>query len=217
MKQSLTIGLGGLTATLLAWNTVTLWSQDTRLAALEAAQVSLGGGTPAVGEPVRGVSAGSASTSGQRGGRPALGHAAGSKTPTSRAAGADIEPGPVTLLGLDNPEVKEAFENYLDDYLQARREDQSYNEESDFLDHASAAVELYGEDASLSDDVQEQIVQRLETANTNWFAIDRAIDAGELDSREALERRQKIEASVTSDMIDLLGEEAWEDLAGRIW
>ncbi|MEC7948930.1 MAG: hypothetical protein VX265_15280, partial [Myxococcota bacterium] len=139
----------------------------------------------------------------------------GSSPPRAAAGPDDVDP--EAVLGLDDPIARKALDRYLDAYMQARQEDASYDDESQFIEHASAAIEMYGEDANLSDDVQERILQRLETANTNWFEIDRASAAGDLDSREVLERRQKIEESVTRDMIELLGEESWEELAGRIW
>ena len=83
-------------------------------------------------------------------------------TPT-RGAGAKADP--ATLLGLDDPKARQAFDKYLDGFLEAREEDRSYDEESDYLDHVSAAVELYCEESNLGGEVQEQIVQRLETAH----------------------------------------------------
>ena len=49
------------------------------------------------------------------------------------------------------------------------------------------------------------------------MAADAAVEAGEIDRREQIERHTRIEETVKSEMIELLGEDAWEELAERIW
>ena len=116
-----------------------------------------------------------------------------------------------------DPAAREAFDDYLEGFLEAREEDKAYDEESNYLDHLSTTVEVYCEESQLSGEVQERIVQRLETAYENWTAVDAALEADEIDHRELVERHGRIEEAVTSEMTELLGEEAWEELAGRIW
>ena len=214
MNQRLLFGLGALITGLLVWNTTTLRDLDSRLAALETAQASSREGSEVTAASARRSSA-SAST--RHATRFAVDHTDDAASTGTQGADGRPEADPATLLGLDDPDAKEAFDSYLEAFLEAREEDRSYDNESNYLDHLSTTVEVYCEESELSGEVQEHIVQRLETAHENWTAADAALEADEIDRRELLERHGQIEEAVTSEMIALLGEEAWGELAGRIW
>ena len=117
------------------------------------------------------------------------------------------------VLGLDNPEVKEVFDEYLEQYLKTWQDNQKHDDISKFLDHLSTTTEVYCEESGLTEDVQEQIIQRLEKAHEDWIAMDVALETGEIDQREYLEVNGSIEKDVMKDMTEMIGEEAWEKLA----
>ena len=214
MNPRLFFGLGAPLAGLLIWNTTTLQDLSARLAALESAQESAKTDSAATAASARRTSA-NAST--RPATRLAMDRTAGDPSTAAQGADGRLEADPATLLGLDDPDAREAFDSYLEAFLEARDEDRSYDEESNYLDHLSTTVQLYSEESGLSGEVQEQIVQRLETAHENWTAADAALKADEIDHREMVERHGRIEEAVTSEMTALLGEEAWEELAERIW
>ena len=212
MNQRLLLGSGMLCAGLLVWNTATLRRLDARLAALESAQESADADASAAVDAAGREAAGAATRPTTRMAVPPRAGAGSAATPTPPT---DVDP--ATLLGLDDPASREAFEDYLDGFLEAREEDRSDDDESEYLDHVTAAVELYCEESNLSEDVQEQIVLRLETAHEDWVAVDAAVEAGEIDRRERLERHGRIEEAVKSEMTELIGEEAWQELSDRLW
>lgn len=121
------------------------------------------------------------------------------------------------VLGLDDPEVKEVFDEYLEQYLKTWQDNQKNDDMSKFLDHLSTTTEVFCEESGLTEDVQEQIIQRLEKAHEDWIAMDVALETGEIDQREYLERNGSIEKEVMTEMTEMIGEEAWEKLAQRIW
>ena len=210
MNDRLLFGLIALFAGLLVWNTAKLQDLSTRLATLEDAQGSASPGPAATVASARRTSANPST-------RPATDRAAGDASTAAQGTDGGPKADPATLLGLTDPAAREAFDDYLDGFLEAREEDEAYDEESNYLDHLSTTVEVYCEESALSGEVQERIVQRLETAYENWTAADAALEADEIDHRELVERHGRIEEAVTSEMTELLGEEAWEELAGRIW
>ena len=105
----------------------------------------------------------------------------------------------------------------MEDFIEAKQEARSELDESNYLDHMSTTVEVYCEELNLPAEVQETVVLRLETAHEGWTGADAAHEAGEIDRREMLEIHGQIEEAVTTEMVDLLGQESWEELAGRIW
>ena len=47
------------------------------------------------------------------------------------------------ILGLDDPKVKEIFDEYLDQYLETWKDNQKNDDMSSFLDHMSTATEVF--------------------------------------------------------------------------
>ena len=214
MNNRMLLGITGLFAVLLLWNIKSIQNLETRIATLETANLSSSVGASAGAVRARGASA---DASPRQAATPAMGRKADELSTANEVPDEVDGDGQATLLGLEDPQAREAFEAYLDEYLTAREEDRSYDEETDWLDHLSTTIEVYCEDENLSGEVQEHIMQRLETAHSNWTAADAAVEAGEIDRRELIERHRAIEEAVTSEMTELLGEEGWEDLAGHIW
>lgn len=211
MNRARMIGLFAPLMALLGWNVWTLQALKDRIAVLEVASATL---TEARSSSTR--SATREATSERREGVARRGPKSSTVHSAAPDGGTD-ERAEAALLGLDDPEVKAAFDAYLDDFIEAKQETRSELDESEFLDHMSTTVEVYCEELNLPAEVQETVILRLETAHEGWTGADAAHEEGEIDRREMLEIHGQIEEAVTTEMGDLLGQETWEELAGRIW
>ena len=205
------IGLVGLVVALLAWNFWNIQTLEARLAILEAAPAARGESRTSTTVVAR-----RESSVPRRVEVLPPGSTVRSEAPDGRI-GAGASAAEVALLGLDDPDVKAAFDSYLESFIEEHQDARSELEESNYLDHMSTTVEVYCEELNLSAEVQERIVLRIENAHEGWVGAELAHESGEIDRREMLEIHGKIEDAVRTEMVELLGEESWEELAGRIW
>ena len=217
MERAGMIGIFGFALALLGWNVWTVQALKDRISVLEAAPERLGEERSSATRSTQR----DASTERREGMalRGSNGSTGGSLAPDGRTgeraeAEAALE---AALIGLDDPEVKAVFDAYLDDFIETKQEARSELDASNFLDHMTTTVEVYCEELNLPAGVQDTVVLRLEAAHEGWTGAEADQEAGEIDRREMLEIHGEIEESVGSEMEDLLGQEAWEDLAGRIW
>ncbi|HCH61304.1 MAG TPA: hypothetical protein DFR83_00770 [Deltaproteobacteria bacterium] len=214
MERAGTIGLVGLVVALLGWNVWTVQTLKDRIAVLEAAPAGLD-----AAHALTTRSAERKAASERRVGvsqRRSIGSAARSADP-DRPSGERVAAADAVLLGIDDPEVKAAFDEYLDEFIDAKREARSELDESNYLDHMATTVEVYCEELNLPEEMQDRLVVRFEAAHERWTGADAAHEAGEIDRREMLEIHGQIEEAVNTEMVELLGQESWEELMGRIW
>ena len=208
------MGLLGLGVALLGWNLWTIETLKARVAVLEATRgtVSTEGSTTAGRAQQE-----TASRTRERQARRKAEAASGSSSASQERAEERVGVAEAALLGLDDPEVKAAFDAYLNEFIEEKQEARSEIEESNYLDHMTTTVEVYCEEMDVPADVQERVVLRLEQAHEDWTGADAAHEAGEIDRREMLEVHGQIEEAVMTEMVELLGQENWETLAERIW
>ena len=217
MERAGTIVIFGFVLALLGWNVWTVQALKDRISLLEAAPETLGEERSSTTR-----SAQWDASSGRREGvaqRASSGSMGRSSAPDGRSdeRSETAEALEAALIGLDDPEVKAVFDAYLDDFIEEKQEARSELDESNYLDHMTTTVEVYCEELNLSAEVQDTVVVRLEAAHEGWTGAEADHDAGEIDRREMLEIHGEIEEAVTTEMVDLLGQETWEELAGRIW
>ena len=210
MRSRLIFGIGTPLAILLSWNTASLRALESRLSALETGHV-VHGEAPAT------PSTSPTTTSNRGAGQSAAHRAPAHASSSSGSAGRRAEAGPAALLELDDPQTRAALADYLEARLEAREIDASYTDEADSLERATAIAEGYAEEKGLSSDVRAQVMEHLEKGTADWHALDRAVISGEIDDRDRREGRGEIEAYVVGGLTELLGEEGFEELAGRIW
>ena len=222
MFQKMVVGIGFTLCGLLMWNIWTIQNLESRIAILEtqqAARVSVSKAS----ERTKHHSKSDSDISSNRDPKSALKLDQRSEQSSNRSAQASVEDlerselVSAAVLGLDDPEVKEVFDDYFDEYLKNWQQEKDRKNESGWLDHMSTTIEVFCEESNLSEDIQEQIVRRAETAHVEWSAVEKALESGQIDRRELQEMHGKIEKEVTEDMHALIGEKAWEELAGRIW
>ena len=222
MFQKTVVGIGFTLCGLLMWNIWTIQNLESRIAILEAEQAS-GTSVSKTSEKTKHHSKSDSDIPLSRDLKSALKSEQRSERSSNRSARASAEDSErsklvsAAILGLDNPEVKEVFDDYLDEYLKNWQQDKDRKNESGWLDHMSTTIEVFCEESNLSEDIQEQIVRRAEAAHVEWVTADKALESGQIDRRELQEMHGKIEKEVTEEMHALIGEEAWEELAGRIW
>lgn len=225
MAQKITIAFGILICVMLVWNISTIQKLESRIARLEAEQDTDGDGGLAQKSRQQDIKTMSdrsndgeqnTSVKGAPSSSKRLYNSSGSKHSSDRPSD-NKKPLGVDVLGFDDPKVKEVFDEYLDQYLKNWQDSQNTNEMSKFLDHLATTTEVFCEESGLTEDIQERIIQRLEKAHEDWIAGDIALEKGEIDQREYLERNGTIEKEVMKDMTEMIGEESWEKLAERIW
>ena len=222
MFQKMVVGIGFVLCGLLMLNIWTIQNLESRIAILEAEQAT----GASVSKTSKNTTRNSKSNSDiQLSGAPksALNLDQRSVQSSNKSAQASVEDAEhselagAAILRLDDPEVKEVFDDYLDEYLKNWQQEKDRKNESGWLDHMSTTIEVFCEESNLSEETQELIVQRAESAHEEWEAVDRALESGQIDRRELQELHKKIEKEVTEYMHDLIGKESWEKLAERIW
>ena len=222
MFQKMVVGICFTLCGLLMWNIWTIQSLESRIAVLEAEQAAKASVSKTSEKTMHNSKADSdiPLSLDQKSKLKSAQHSKQSSNSSAQATAEDSERSELVsaaILGLDDPEVKEVFDDYLDEYLKNWQQDKDRKNESGWLDHMSTTIEVFCEESNLGEDIREQIVRRAEAAHEEWSAVDRALESGQIDRRELQEMHGKIEKEVTEDMHALIGEEAWEELAGRIW
>ena len=225
MTQKLVLGFGVSICGLLMWNIWTIQALESRIAVLEAEQ-GLVGDAVSGKKKIKEDTETTADRSNDREQNVAV-KASPSRSDrfdnSDRSKGSSDDPSEIektlgaAILGLDDPKVKEVFDEYLEQYLDTWQDNQNSDDLSNFLDHLSTATEVFCEESGLTEDVREQIIQRLEKAHEDWIAMEAALEDGEIDRREYQEIDSTIGKEVERDMNEMIGEEAWKKLSGRIW
>ena len=225
MTQKLVFVFGILICGLLVWNIWTIQALESRIARLEAEQDFIGDEVSGKRPTKQDIKTTSDRSNDREQNVTVKASTSGSDQfdNSDRSNRSSDDPSEIkktlgsAILGLDDPKVKEVFDEYLDQYLKTWQDNQKNDDMSRFLDHLSTTTEVFCEESGLTEDVQEQIIQRLEKAHEDWIAMDVALEVGEIDQREYLEINGKIEKEVMRDMTEMIGEEEWEKLAHRIW
>ena len=225
MTQKSALVFGTLICIFLAWNIWTIQALESRIARLETGQTFIGDKVSAKSAKEQDIKT-SSDRSHTREQNIAV---KASKSRSERFENSDRskissnDPSDIkntigsAVLGLDDPKVKEVFDEYLDQYLKTWQDKQKSNAMSNFLDHMSTATEVFCEESGLTEEVREQIIQKLENAHEVWIANDVALETGEIDRREYQEIDETVSKEVKKDMTELIGKEAWEKLSQRIW
>ena len=227
MIQKLGIGLGVLICGLLVWNVLTIQRLESRIVLLEAEAGFAGDEVPEK-RPTKQENKTTSETPDQLTAREQNGTLkAASRSNQLATSGRSNRSATDSykikktvgsaILELDEPEVKAAFDAYLNQYMKNWKDNQKSDGLSNFLDHMATSTEVFCEESGLAEDIREQIIQEIETAHDVWIANDVALESGEIDRREYQETDKKIGEKLKSDMTELIGKEAWEKLSTRIW
>ena len=227
MIQKSGIGLGVLICGLLVWNVWTIQSLEYRIAILETEAGFIGdevpGKRPTKQEDKTTSETPDQLTDREQNGTLKVASRSDQLATSGRLNRSSTESNKIkktvgaAILELDEPEVKAAFDAYLNQYMKNWKDNQKSDGLSKFLDHMATSTEVFCEESGLTEDVREQIIQEIETAHDVWIANDVALETGEIDRREYQDRDKTLGEKLQSDMTELIGQEAWEKLSTRIW
>ena len=215
MQQRLVIGMGVLVLGLLAWNSWTLSQLDARMTELEEGLSPDGAMRSDAGDTT--VSPSSDETDAMTV-RSESSRSEDRPRGESRSNAVDSRSeGGGSVLNLDDPAVRNALADYLEEYEIDRKEERREEGLAQYLDYVSSETEAFCEEYGVDEATMGQVITEIETRTHEWVEVEHAAKDGEMDRSEAKAEMEAIEELGQANLRALLGNELYELFEERIW
>ena len=124
---------------------------------------------------------------------------------------------PSASLDLDNPDVQEELHQFLEEREKEQKEIKRAEGLGKYLDYVDKKIETYAQNHQLPSSVSQAVMAEIQTRTNEYVAVEHAAEDGDMDWSEAKPEMERIKEEGKVNLIDILGEEGYQEFERFVW